>query len=143
MPAGMAVCLYTDVIGSGEHDNAKERWGFSSGKRHRLVINESKGASLYRHEITLLFDTANICRQLLDGKVFVAILDACRNIFAGDLDRGEKEPGLESGQDQGALKALGHHNEKALGEGQTTQLPLPKLVERQANPKLRPLPRAS
>jgi len=57
--------------------------------------------------------------------------DQCQNIFAGDLDRGEKEPGLESGQGQGTLEALGHHNEKALGEGQATQFPLPKLIERQ------------
>ena len=71
MPAGMVVRLYTDAIGADEDENTKERWEFSAGKVHRLVINDSKGSAPYRREKTLAFDTTNICRQLLDGKLFV------------------------------------------------------------------------
>ena len=71
MPAGMVVRLYTEVSGAGEHENAKERWEFSPGKVHRLVANETKEGALYRREKTLAFDTTDICRQLLDGKLFV------------------------------------------------------------------------
>lgn len=71
MPAGMVVRLYTEASGADEHKNTKERWEFSPWKVHRLVINDSKGSALYRREKTLAFDTANICRQLLGGKLFV------------------------------------------------------------------------
>ena len=71
MPAGMVVRLYTEGSGAYEHKNPKERWEFSPGKVHRLVINDSKGSALYRREKTLAFDTTNICRQLLDGNLFV------------------------------------------------------------------------
>ena len=71
MPAGMVVRLYTEASGADEHKNTKERWEFSPGKVHRLVINDSNGSVLYRREKSLAFDTANICRQLLDGKLFV------------------------------------------------------------------------
>jgi hypothetical protein len=71
MPAGMVVRLYTNAIGADGHENTRERWEFTAGKVHRLVINDSKGSAPYRREKTLAFDTANICRQLLDGKLFV------------------------------------------------------------------------
>ena len=71
MPADMVVRLYTEASGADEHENTKERWEFSPGKVHRLVINDSRGSAPYRREKTLAFDTTNICRQLLDGKLFV------------------------------------------------------------------------
>ncbi|MEK9986025.1 MAG: hypothetical protein VW879_14905 [Opitutae bacterium] len=70
MPAGMVVRLYTDATVTNGHENAKERWEFSPGKVHRLAINESKESALYRREETLAFDTDDICRQLIESKLF-------------------------------------------------------------------------
>lgn len=68
LPARMVVRLDTNA---GDSDSRlKETWEFSSGQVHRVVIDESKGPARYRREKTLAFDTRNICRQLLEGKLF-------------------------------------------------------------------------
>ncbi len=68
LPARIVVRL--DANAGDSDSRLKETWEFSSGKVHRVVIDESKGPARYRREKTLAFDTTNISRQLLDGKLF-------------------------------------------------------------------------
>ena len=68
LPARIVVRL--DANAGDSDSRLKETWEFSSGQVHRVVIDESKGPARYRRERTLAFDTRNICRQLLDGKLF-------------------------------------------------------------------------
>ena len=74
---------------------------------------------LYFHRTDRLIGNRSLCGD--SGFTFGSQSEDCRNfqnqcqnIFSGDLNRGAKEPRLESGQDQGTLKALGHYNEEAL-----------------------------
>ena len=70
LPARIVVRLNADAGDAKGDITLKETWEFSSGHIHRVVNDESKRAAGYRREKTLAFDTKNICRQLLDGKLF-------------------------------------------------------------------------
>jgi hypothetical protein len=70
-PADKKVRAEAEARGVDFSKKLKEIWEFTSNHVHQVVVEVSKGNRVYRRIKSVPFDTKNLCRNLLDGKIYL------------------------------------------------------------------------